>query len=625
MSHASLAARYRPQSFAEVAGQETVKTILSRAAAEDRIAPAYLLSGTRGVGKTTIARIFAKALNCVHAPGPEPCNECEQCRRITRGNHVDVVEIDGASNRGIDDARRLREAIAYAPMEGRYKVFIIDEAHMLTRDAFNALLKTLEEPPARSTFILATTEPHKFPVTIVSRCQHFTFRALSENALFAHLVAVLHKEGAAFEDGAVRLIARRAGGSVRDGMSLLGQSLALGDSPLTEDSVRDVLGLAGQEMFERLLQALETGDCAAVVLLVRELLEQGADLGFFLGELAGLWRNLFLLRHSGEAAFAALELPDAERRRLLEAAQQFDLAYIHAAWQMVLESRRQVLNSPEPASALELLLLNLVLLPRLVSLESLSRVQQAPVGTGRISVPPRTPGSMPPPSSVAAAPEVVNQGTPSCRTAAPPHCCERPATSPSATNPASHAPKAAPSENGGGNNAGCLPEADGRGCSTVPSIQSSPTEPKSGKIPSWEGFLEYCAAHMPAGQGLGCAQLRSCRGTFIGNILELRPQSELLCDQLNADNRPILLRRLAEAYAGGTVDVKIPAPEKVRKTEAELKQELAGHSIVRLVEQTFDASLVRCIPSDTGIADAVSAARHRGKTSKETSEHAQHE
>ena len=178
MNHASLAARYRPQSFADVTGQDMVKAILSRAAAEDRVAPAYLLSGTRGVGKTTIARIFAKALNCERAPTADPCNQCDSCRRIAQGGHVDVVEIDGASNRGIDDARRLREAIAYAPMEGRYKVFIIDEAHMLTRESFNALLKTLEEPPPRATFILATTEAHKFPATIVSRCQHFAFRAI---------------------------------------------------------------------------------------------------------------------------------------------------------------------------------------------------------------------------------------------------------------------------------------------------------------------------------------------------------------------------------------------------------------------------------------------------------------
>ena len=374
MSHASLAARYRPQTFAEVTGQETVKAILSRAAAEDKVAPAYLLSGTRGVGKTTIARIFAKALNCVHAPTGEPCNQCEQCRRITMGNHVDVVEIDGASNRGIDDARRLREAIAYAPMEGRYKVFIIDEAHMLTRESFNALLKTLEEPPPRATFILATTEAHKFPITIVSRCQHFIFKAIPEAELVAHLTRVLNKEGIPFEENAVRLLARRAAGSVRDSMSLLGQTLALGGDHLTEASTRSVLGLAGQELYERLLNALKAEDCLAVAALTQELLERGVDLGFFLRELTTLWRNLFLIRQAGAAATAALDMPDAEKQRLLDLAPQFDPAYIHAAWQMVLESQRQVLTSLEPSAALELLLLNLALLPRLVSLETLSKM-----------------------------------------------------------------------------------------------------------------------------------------------------------------------------------------------------------------------------------------------------------
>ena len=164
-----LTAKYRPQLFSEVAGQAATKAILSRAASEGKVAPAYLFSGTRGVGKTTIARIFAKALNCERGPGPEPCNECESCRQITQGIAVDVQEIDGASNRGIYDAKRLKEDIGYAPLEGRFKIFIIDEAHMLTREAFNALLKTLEEPPARVTFILATTEPLKFPATIISR------------------------------------------------------------------------------------------------------------------------------------------------------------------------------------------------------------------------------------------------------------------------------------------------------------------------------------------------------------------------------------------------------------------------------------------------------------------------
>lgn len=383
MSNAPLTARYRPQTFAEVAGQETVKAILSRAAAEDRVAPAYLFSGTRGVGKTTIARILAKALNCEKAPTGEPCNTCEQCRKVVMGNHVDVVEIDGASNRGIEDARRLREAIGYAPMEGRYKVFIIDEAHMLTREAFNALLKTLEEPPPRVTFVLATTEPHKFPVTIVSRCQHFTFKRLPENELEAHLTGVLTREGQDFDPAAVRLIARRAAGSVRDSMSLLGQVLALGGDRLTVEGARGVLGLAGQELFFEVMQALASQDCVAVSAVVRDLLDKGVDIGFFLRELASTWRNLFMLRQAGEAALPALDLPEEEARQWLEWAPKFEISHIHACWQMTLEGQRRVLTSLEPAMALELLLLNLALLPRLVSLEQLSRGGGAGPAGGR--------------------------------------------------------------------------------------------------------------------------------------------------------------------------------------------------------------------------------------------------
>ena len=366
MKHLSLAARYRPQNFAQVAGQDMVKAVLSRAAAEDRPAAAYLLSGTRGVGKTTIARIFAKALNCQHAPGPEPCNQCEQCRKITQGVHVDVTEIDGASNNSVEDARSLRETIGYAPMEGRYKIFIIDEAHMLTRNAFNALLKTLEEPPERVVFIFATTEAHKFPITIVSRCQHFVFRHLSEEALYAHLTAVLRKENAAFEEGAVRLIARRAAGSVRDSMSLLDQTLALGGEELTVAATRQVLGLAGQELFAELFAALHGQDCAAVANLCTQILQQGVDIGFFMRELAGNLRNLFLLRQSGQTIVPSLRLPADEAAMWQEIAPRFSAAHLHAAWQMTLDAQRGIVQSPEPAAALELLLLNLALLPQLL-------------------------------------------------------------------------------------------------------------------------------------------------------------------------------------------------------------------------------------------------------------------
>lgn len=377
MKHLSLASRYRPQTFAQVAGQDMVKAVLSRAAAEDRPAAAYLLSGTRGVGKTTIARIFAKALNCEHAPGPEPCNECAQCRKITQGIHVDVTEIDGASNNSVEDARSLRETIGYAPMEGRYKVFIIDEAHMLTRNAFNALLKTLEEPPERVVFIFATTEAHKFPITIVSRCQHFVFRHLGEDALVEHLSGVLRKEGVSFEESAVRLLARRAAGSVRDSMSLLDQTLALGGAELTAAATRQVLGLAGQEMFGNLFTALHAQDCAAVADLCGQILQQGVDIGFFIRELAGNLRNLFLLRQGGEAMLPSLRLPADEAALWQSIAPRFSTAHLHAAWQMTLDSQRGIVQSPEPAAALELLLLNLAMLPQLLPVGQLTPAQMA--------------------------------------------------------------------------------------------------------------------------------------------------------------------------------------------------------------------------------------------------------
>ena len=374
MSHAALTAKYRPQTFATVAGQETLKAILSRAALEDKVAPAYLFSGTRGVGKTTLARVFAKALNCRQAPTAEPCNQCEMCRSITAGSAMDVVEIDGASNRGIDDVRRLKEVVGYAPMDGRYKIFIIDEAHMLSREAFNALLKTLEEPPARVTFIMATTEPHKFPATIISRCQHYVFKRVPEATLVAHLGSILQQENIRTEESALRLLARRGAGSVRDSMSLLGQVLALGPGELTEASVRQVLGLAGQEAFTTLLSALATGDAVAISRLLREMLDGGLDIGFFLRELVTLWRNLFLLNQSGKAAIDVVELPQEEANTLLQQAEKLSLRHIHACWQMTLEGQRRVLTSVEPALALELLLLNLALLPQLLSLESLSAI-----------------------------------------------------------------------------------------------------------------------------------------------------------------------------------------------------------------------------------------------------------
>jgi len=382
MSSQSLTTKYRPQRFSDVAGQDAIKRILSKASAEDKIAPAYLFSGTRGVGKTTLARVLAKALNCLTAPTAEPCNECSQCRQITAGVSPDVIEIDAATHGNVEEARRLKEDIGYAPLQSRYKVFIIDEAHMLSKAAFNALLKTLEEPPGRVTFILATTEPHKILPTIISRCQHYVFKRLVQPDLEAHLAGLLSSEGQRFEPSAVSLLARRGAGSVRDSMSLLAQVLAMGGETLTEQDVRDVLGLAGQDVFFSFMRSFKDQDCLGVSGLLRQVLDRGLDIGFFLRELATCWRNLFLLNQAGEKALSTLELTEEEGGQWISWASEFDARHIHACWQMTLEGQRRVMTSLEPALALELLLLNLAYIPKLLSLESINAGQTQPPGRG---------------------------------------------------------------------------------------------------------------------------------------------------------------------------------------------------------------------------------------------------
>ncbi len=626
MSTASLTTAYRPQTFADVAGQETIKSILSRAAREDRIAPAYLFSGTRGVGKTTIARIFAKALNCKNAPTGEPCNECEHCRKITQGMHVDVVEIDGASNRGIDDARRLREAIGYAPMEGRYKVFIIDEAHMLTRESFNALLKTLEEPPKGVTFIMATTESHKFPITIISRCQHYIFKRLGEQELEAHLTKILGLENIDFEPQALKLIARRAAGSVRDSMSLLGQVLALGHDSLQESAVRSVLGLAGQELFFSVMQAMKAQDVVAVSSVIRSILDQGVDIGFFLRELAATWRNLFMLKQAGEQALPLLDLPEAEARQWLDWVPEFELAHVHACWQLTLEGQRRVLTSLEPAMALELLLLNLTFLPKLLTMEQLSRsgqnaaparAQGAPQGTTQ-GTPPSSPpqgrgptnpfdgaagagnqsGSMPDAPSAQPAASRPAPATPARAAGQPPEPphrarkrqeAERDAGPPSGY--LDGPPPDLPPEFGGGHApAGPQPEPEDPGPSPD-SAPEAPLDPATYAGPrDWDSFLLFCKQQNGEG-GRSVNILNSSRGEFEGTELRILTQSDMQYGRLNDSSLVGVLTERARQWFGPDTTLSIREPTSRVRPYAELRKEVEEHPISKLLEEELGAAL----------------------------------
>ena len=254
MAYVALYRQWRPKSFSDLVGQEHVSQTLAQAIETGRVGHAYLFSGPRGTGKTSTAKILAKALNCEAGPTPEPCGVCESCRRVNEGTSLDVFEIDAASNRGIDEIRELRETIQFAPVNGRYKVYIIDEVHMLTAEAFNALLKTLEEPPAQVVFILATTEIHKVPATIQSRCQRYDFKRIAAEVIAARLRYVADQSDIAAEDAALSLIAQGAAGGLRDALSTLDQCATLAESVVTEQLVRDILGLVGREHIEKSLR-----------------------------------------------------------------------------------------------------------------------------------------------------------------------------------------------------------------------------------------------------------------------------------------------------------------------------------------------------------------------------------
>ena len=302
-----LARKYRPQHFEEVVGQEAIAKTLKNAIDQGRVAHAYLFVGQRGVGKTTMARIFAKALNCERGPTGDPCGNCESCVRIARGDDVDVVEIDGASNRKIENARDIRENAKYRASHSRFKIYYIDEVHQLTPDAFNALLKTLEEPPPHVKFIFATTEAHKLPATILSRCQRFDFRPIPQPAIEAHLAALAKKEKVKIEDAALRVIARRGDGSMRDSQTLLDQLISFSRGKITLQDVYDVVGAVGAATIDVLVAALVREDGAAVLDVVDRVIAEGKDLGEFLRGFMESLRELMVARAGGDNAASLRE------------------------------------------------------------------------------------------------------------------------------------------------------------------------------------------------------------------------------------------------------------------------------------------------------------------------------
>jgi DNA polymerase-3 subunit gamma/tau len=361
-----LARKYRPQTFAELIGQDAMVRTLGNAIARDRLAHAFLMTGVRGVGKTSTARLIAKALNCIGPDGQggptiDPCGVCEPCRAITEGRHIDVIEMDAASNTGVDDVREIIEAVRYAAVSARYKIYIIDEVHMLSRNAFNALLKTLEEPPPHVKFLFATTEVNKVPVTVLSRCQRFDLRRITPDMLFAHFSSILQKEGVEAEAPAIWLIANAAEGSVRDGLSILDQAIAHADldggGKIGADQVRVMLGLSDRTSIAQLMAAILDSDSGAAIDLARAQYALGI-------EPVAMVRGLMDLTHAVTLAKVSRHddpaLAEADRERIGDWAQKLGFAPLNRLWQLLLKGHDEVLRANNPLEHLEMLLLRVI-------------------------------------------------------------------------------------------------------------------------------------------------------------------------------------------------------------------------------------------------------------------------
>jgi DNA polymerase III subunit gamma/tau len=370
MTYQVIARKWRPQTFSDLVGQEHVTNTLANAIRNDRVAHAYIFSGARGVGKTTAARILAKALNCVKGPTPEPCGQCDSCKEIAGGSSLDVIEIDAASNRGIDQIRELREMVRYAPASARRKVVILDEAHMLTTEASNALLKTLEEPPDRVVFVMATTEPENLVDTIRSRSQHFHFRVLTFAEITQRLEYIAQKEGLQIEPGALAVIARIAEGSMRDSLSLLEQARAYCGDTIEATAVRDLLGVVPDDALDELVGAIAAGSAERALGLVHTFQKEGRNLQHFCREAIRHIRNLLIARVCGADSDLIAATPD-QRPALARAAGQFNEEDLTRFYQILLQTDDDLRRKPDPRVHLEMGLLRLINAARLAPLEEL--------------------------------------------------------------------------------------------------------------------------------------------------------------------------------------------------------------------------------------------------------------
>jgi DNA polymerase-3 subunit gamma/tau len=555
VSYTVLALKYRPRTFDEVVGQSTVTRTLKNAIEQGRIGHAFLLSGARGVGKTTTARILAKALNCSRSEGPTatPCLECDSCREIAEGHSLDVQEIDGASNNSVDQVRELRESARYNPARDRFKIWIIDEVHMLSVGAFNALLKTLEEPPPRVKFIFATTEYHKIPETILSRCQQYDFRMIPAKDLHAHLRQVASREGIEVSDVALAQVTRAAEGSARDALSLLDQVLAFTGETVKDDEVAGLLGLVDRELLHRASGAIAEGSSLAVLELVESLADYGADYRNFARELLLHLREVLLVKLAADdSPLLAAMLPE-ERERLRHRAAELSEEDLLRSIDLLTRAEADLRGAPDARVALEIALLKLVQMRRLLPFaELVARVERLAGGAPAL------------PSSASADRRPARAAAPS-----PPPVARPPAAAPPP-----------PADQG---------EEDG---DPAPAAPAAPAGPSGSLLAA---MIDLCQARPSLAQ-----PLRGARATLDGSTLSLEvPADFAVFASLHADE----YRSLARKAAGRALEVRFeegtaaeeetaasPSPEEIQKQR--LREEAEREPAVQEALDLFDGRVV---------------------------------
>ena len=552
MGYLVLARKYRPQTFEEVVEQEHVTRTLMNAIHQGRVAHAILFAGPRGTGKTTVARILAKAMNCQQGPTAQPCNQCRSCREITTGNAADVFEIDGASNNSVDQVRDLRENVKYMPAYSPFKIYIIDEVHMLSTPAFNALLKTLEEPPAHILFMFATTEPHKIPVTILSRCQRYDLRRIGITSLTRQMADLCAREGIAIPGESLTLVAREAGGSMRDALSLLDQVMTCSEGTVTHEQVLNIVGVVDRHVITDLGDALLVGDVARVLTALKTVYDRGQDLKKLYADLLTHMRNLIVIK-VGDTSAPLVDLPESEIAGLRDQVQALSIGALNQVFAMLYREEAMVRLAAHPRLAIEMVLLQTCQIKPAVPMdeliENVAALRQAIINGG---------GAYEKPDAGAAAPIAENRG----------------ASSSDERQPAPEAPAGPQGED----------------------FAALPTDPS--QYPTfWTAIVDLLKAGSPAlAANLQQASLQQVSEAAI--TIEVKG-NQFTINRVKRQDSVGAIRQAIEALAGRSPAIVIqgrsadPALKRKKKIlEEQLKQQALGHPMVSEAVERFQGKVV---------------------------------